>query len=122
MNEVMKTQSEREIAAQKTIQPACSICEADEEVLLQVEMPGVSKDDIEVKIEKNELTISGTAPVREEHGAWLLRERRSGSYQKRFVIDDSVDREKIDAVMKDGVLSVTLRKREAAKPRKIQIA
>lgn len=108
------------------IQPFCSICEDDGILNLRIEMPGVDKNGIVVRIEKNELLIEGKQMLdepadNEPAGKWLLQERRRGNYFKRFIIDESIDREKVDAKMQDGVLHLSLYTRESAKPRKIEI-
>ncbi len=105
----------------KTVQPLCSIREEDGKVRLSVEMPGVGKDGIEVSVEKNELVITGRGRESRTDGTYLIRERRVGEYRKRFIIDETIDREKIEASMSDGVLSLVLNTKEAAKPRKIEI-
>lgn len=105
----------------KTVQPLCSICEEDGKVRLSVEMPGVGKDGIEVSVERNELVITGKGRESRTDGAYLIRERRTGEYRKRFIIDETIDREKIEASMSDGVLTLVLNTKEAAKPRKIEI-
>lgn len=122
MNDIMKTNEGKAPEKIQSVQPACSICEEDGKVRLRVEMPGVAKDGIEVGLEKNELTIVGKAGADEPRGTYLLRERPRGEFRKRFIIDDSIDRDKIEAVMADGILTLTLARKEAAKPRKIVIA
>jgi len=103
------------------VQPACSICDEDGKVRLRVEMPGVDKEGLEISIEKNELAITGKPLRFDEPGTWLLRERNHGDYRKRFILDESIDRDRIEAVMADGVLTLVLATKEAAKPRKIEI-
>ncbi len=103
------------------LQPACNICEEEGKVRLSMDMPGVARDGIEVSVEKNELTIVGRSARKEAEGAYLVRERRRGEYRKRFIIDETVDRDRIEASMANGVLSLTLNLKEAAKPRKIEI-
>lgn len=118
MNELEKKQEQQS----SVVQPACSICEEDEKVRLRIEMPGVSRENIEVSVEKNELSLIGRQTVKEVEGTYLLRERAHGEFHKRFIIDESIDRDKIEAVMADGILTLTLSKKDAAKPRKVQIA
>lgn len=117
MNDV----SVREEKKLERIQPPCSICEEEGQVRLQVEMPGVDKDGITVRVEKNELIIEGHPSFDDPSGTWLLRERRRGDFFKRFIIDDTIDRDSVDARIQDGVLELTLHTRESAKPRKIEI-
>lgn len=116
--------SEKETTLEKAraiIQPACSICEDDGKVILHIEMPGVEKDGIEVSVEKNELIIFGKAAKLEAEGKYLINERHPGDYRKRFIIDETIDREKIEASMNNGILSLTLRTKESAKPKKVEI-
>jgi len=103
------------------VQPECSIAEEDGKVRLHVEMPGITRDGIEVSIEKNELSIVGKDHRKEVEGTYLLRERRRGEFRKRFIIDETIDRDRIEASMADGVLTLTLAVKEAAKPRKVEI-
>lgn len=118
MNDLEK---KTETTPEATIQPACSICEEDGEVRLNVEMPGVEKSGIEVSMDKNELVILGKRSDTVPEGTYLIRERREGAYRKRFIIDDTIDRDKIEAVMENGVLTLKLTTKEAAKPKKIEI-
>lgn len=117
MNEV-QTQKDKEVAL---LNPACSICEEADNVMLRIEMPGVNKEGLNVHVEKNELIISGAQAFGNQDGKYLLRERRAGEFRKRFIIDETIDRDKIEAQMKDGILQLVLQKREAAKPRKVEI-
>ena len=117
MNEIEKKMEDK----LPVVQAPCSICEEDGKIRLRVEMPGVSKEGIEVSVEKNELAISGKVESWETPGTYLLRERRHGEFRKRFIIDDTIDREKIDATVVNGVLTLTLNTKETAKPRKIEI-
>ena len=102
--------------------PACSICEEEGIVTVRLEMPGVPKDGVEVRIEGNELSVTGKRPDEAVSGSYLLRERRSEPYRKLFTIDDSFSREKVDASFANGILSLSLHVKEAAKPRHIEIA
>lgn len=123
MNDLEKRSDKREVAEQKVnyIQPSCSICEDEGSVQLKVEMPGVDKSGIEVSVDNNELVISGTRSTTSIDGKYLIRERADANYRKRFIIDESIDRDKIEAVMEDGVLTLKLATKENAKPRKIEI-
>jgi len=103
------------------VQPECSIVEEDGKVRLRVEMPGVTRDGIEVSVEKNELYIVGKDSRKEAAGTYIVRERRRGEFRKRFIIDETIDRDRIEASMADGVLTLTLAVKEAAKPRKVEI-
>jgi len=105
----------------KRIVPSCAILEDNGKIILTLEMPGIAKEDLEIHVERNELSVSGKRPNPATTGDYLIRERRWGDYQKVFSIDPSIDTEKIDASMANGIVTLTLPIREAAKPRKIAI-
>jgi HSP20 family protein len=102
--------------------PACSISEETGAVTVKIEMPGVPKENLEIKIEGNELSIGGVRRQEAPQGHYLLRERRAESYRKLFTLDDSIAHDKVDASLADGVLTLNLKVKEAAKPRRIEIA
>jgi HSP20 family protein len=113
--------SKKNEASKRAILPSCSISEDSGVVTVKVEMPGVAKEGLEVKVEGNELSIAGER--REEaRGKYLLRERRAEPYRKLFTLDDSIERDGMDASLADGILTLKLRVKEAAKPRRIEIA
>ena len=111
------THSSRE----RILNPPCSIDEETGLVTLRMEMPGVSKEGLDVNIEANTLKVTGTRNPVTIEGTWLLRERPHGRYEKIFTLDDSIDRDKIHAQLIDGMLTIKLHIRETAKPRKIEI-
>lgn len=106
----------------RTILPVCGIWGDDSIVILKVEMPGVHKDAIEVRIDGDQLTIKGKVPDEPRSGSWLLRERRQGNYERRFTIDNTIDRDHIDAVYEQGVMTLTLHIKDEVKPRRIEIS
>jgi HSP20 family protein len=93
----------------------------DGDIVLELEMPGVSKEDLEIVAENNELRIRGKRSEQPPRGEYLLRERARGSYYRAFTLDPTIDPARIEAAMDDGVLTVTLHRRESVKPRKIAI-
>lgn len=105
----------------RTLLPVCRIAGDENTVTLQVEMPGVHKNDIEVRIDGDQLIITGKQSEAATTGAWLLRERRRGDFYRSFTIDQTINRDKIDAVYELGIMTVTLQVREEVKPRKIEI-
>jgi HSP20 family molecular chaperone IbpA len=85
-------------------------------------MPGVSEEDVDVTLEKNVLTITGYVQASEREGYSLAySEYSEGDYERTFVLSDEVDRSRIEATMKDGVLKLLLPKSEALKTRKIEV-
>lgn len=103
---------------------AVDVREDENHFYVEAEMPGLTKDDIEVTLENGVLTISGEkkTSVDEQKENFHLRERRYGRFTRAFTLPSAVDESKVNAVLKDGILTVTLDKREEVKPRKIAVA
>ncbi len=101
--------------------PAVDIYEKEGSLTLVADMPGVSPENIDIDLNSDQLTIRGTVHPQEENGKVLLREYTVGDYYRQFTLSNEIDREKIQASMKDGVLKLVLPKAEAAKPRKITV-
>jgi len=102
------------------VRPAGAIREEAGAVVLKLEMPGVSKSDVDINIEGDVLTVTGKR-VQPEDGAYVIRERRHGEFRSTYTLDERVDRDKIDAKMERGILTLTLHLRDEVKPRKIRI-
>jgi len=102
-------------------QPAVDILETPGEVILQFDMPGVDKDNVDLTVDKRMLTVTGKADE-EESGTAVYRETRVGDYRRQFNLTKDVDPDAITAEMEAGVLTVRIHKPEKAKPRKIEIA
>ena len=103
-----------------TVTPVVDIFENDEEILLHADMPGVAKKDLTVYIDNGTLDITGTRETLKS-GAADWEEFDSVEYRRTFSVPQSIDVEKIDAQLKNGVLKLHLPKSEAAKPRIIEI-
>lgn len=102
--------------------PAVDIFETDTEITLLADMPGVSAGDLNIDLNENVLTLDGD--VESPEGADetdIIREYRTGKYQRQFTLSQVIDQSKIDAELKDGVLRLRLPKVEAATPRKITV-
>jgi len=84
-------------------------------------VPGVTKENLRLDIDKDELTISGTFEEQDAGGEKLIDECIYGEYNRTFTLGDIIDREKIAAKLDNGVLTITLPKHEKVKPRKITI-
>jgi HSP20 family protein len=95
-----------------------------QEIVLRAELPGVAKEDIDLRVENNTLTLKGTrkreADVKEDQ--YHRVERSYGSFIRSFSLPSRIDTEKVRAEFKDGVLSITLPVKEEAKPRQISVA
>lgn len=101
--------------------PVCSITENEGKITLYLEMPGVAKEDLSIHVEDNQLKISGRRKIQEGNGTYLVRERPHGDFYTEYTLDDTIDHEKIEASLRNGLVTVTLSRREAAKPRQITI-
>ena len=124
MNPVEKKDQEQTAKERNrpVLRPVSNICEEDGKVVLRLEMPGVTKNSVDVRIEDQHLIVEGSREDAATEGSFVIRERRSGDYFQRFTLDDTVDREKVDAKMQNGVLTVTLNLKDSVKPRKVQIS
>jgi len=101
-------------------QPAVDIKEASDEVVLQFDMPGVAKDNVDITVDKGMLTVIGKVD-KEESGTAVYRETRVGDYRRQFTLTEDVDANNITAEMKAGVLTVKIHKPETTQPKKIEI-
>ncbi|MBN2511410.1 MAG: Hsp20 family protein [Sedimentisphaerales bacterium] len=104
-----------------TFLPATDIWETPEEITLRMDMPGVSKENLEIKVEGDTLTVHGGLS-QDQPGNVLYAEQRIGDFHREFSLSDDLDREKINAALNAGVLTLTVSKAEKIKPRKIQIS
>lgn len=102
--------------------PQADIFEDEAALTLMMEMPGVKKSDVSVDLEEDRLTVEG----RIDFSAYqdmqpVYTEYSVGHYKRGFTLSNKIDRDKISADLKDGVLKLILPKAEAAKPRKIKV-
>ncbi len=103
------------------LQPRYSVAESkDGRIQITVEMPGVRKESLEVRMENNELRIVGRRDPPLD-AKYVLRERRPGDYLQSFTLDETVDQSRVDARIQNGVLTVTLELKEQVKPRTIKV-
>src|SRR5262245_43027312 len=102
--------------------PPASVSETSDSYTLELEMPGVSKDGLDISVENNELSIVGRRAHRSIDGTMLHRESRPLNYRRAFEIDPSIDTGKISARIMQGVVTLTLPKAEEVKPRKITVS
>lgn len=104
--------------------PAVDIYETERhDVVLQAELPGMSRGDIDVTVEHQTLTIKGTRPADSDvpEDRYRRVERRVGSFSRSFTLPSTVDAGKVSAEYKNGVLTVKLPYREESKPRTISV-
>lgn len=106
---------------QNLVRPAGQVMGTAEQVTVRLEMPGVAREGLEIRVENNELFIQGRREKTETGGTWLLRERASGDYYQVYALDETIDPERIDAQLIDGILTITLPVKESQKPRLIKV-
>jgi HSP20 family protein len=104
------------------VTPLANIVETKDGFLLEAEMPGVSKENLEITVENGELTIVGHRTPVSLGPKLVYRESRDLDYRRVFELDPSIDAARISASMDQGVLRLTLPKSESLKPRKIEVA
>ena len=109
-------------AAEQFIAPAATVLDNTDGYTLEVEMPGVTKENLEMWVENNELTILGRRSLPSVEGTLLHRESRPENFRRSFELDPSIDAGKISAKIEQGVVTLTLPKAEQVKPRKITVA
>jgi len=116
-----ETQQQRE--REQFLAPDVNIYETKDGYLLEAEMPGVSKEGLEITLEGTELTLTGRRSDQPPREADILfAETRPLNYRRVFELDPTVDTAKINAKMEQGVLTLTLPKAERVKPKKITIS
>ncbi len=123
MNTLVRENRENERGqSEQLIAPSASVVEAGDGYTLEVEMPGVNKDGLEISVENNELTIVGRRSRPGLEGKLIHRESRPENYRRTFELDPSIDADKIGAKIDQGVITLTLPKAEHVKPRKIAVS
>lgn len=103
--------------------PAVDIKETDDTLQFGVELPGLAKENVEITVENNVLTIAGERKFEKEAKgeSYHRLERSYGAFSRSFTLPTGVRTEKIDATFDQGILTIKLPKEEATKPRKISI-
>ena len=107
---------------ERFIAPAASVFENAEGYILEIEMPGVNKEGLEISVENNELTIIGRRSLPAVEGTLIHRESRPDNFRRTFELDPSIDADKIGAKIEQGLVTLTLPKAEHVKPRKITVS
>lgn len=123
-NVEVKAEPRRQEPEEATLTPLVDVYEReDRTVVLEVELPGASPDDIDLRVEKGVLTIDAQMSVPEpgEEYSVTYRGFEPGRYWRAFALSDEVDREKIDASFANGVMTITLPRAAAAETKKIEI-
>jgi HSP20 family protein len=123
-NESYRPQGEDDWALGGTWAPAVDIYEHENNIVIKAELPGVDPKDVDIRLDNNVLTVQGERKLDNEvkKENYHRVERSYGAFTRSFTLPTTVDPSGIKAEYKDGVLRVTLPKREEAKPKQIQIS
>jgi HSP20 family molecular chaperone IbpA len=121
-NVVRREQARAEnVSERPAVAPRIDVFENDDEILLFADLPGVSKDNVRIDLEKERLTIEARRTDPQAEGTELLAEHRPFDYRRAFLVPRGIDRDKIDAELNAGVLRLRLPRADALKPRSIPI-
>ena len=119
---VRENRNDERAPMEQFVAPVSSVIEDGDGYMLQVEMPGVNKEGLEISVENNELTILGRRSLPTMDGTLIHRESRPENFRRTFELDPSIDPGKISAKIEQGVVTLTLPKAEQVKPRKITVS
>jgi HSP20 family protein len=101
--------------------PAVDIYESQDALVVIADMPGVAPDNVSIDVRDNTLTLRGTVTLEETKERIHVNEYGVGDYSRQFTLGRTIDQSKIEAAMKNGVLTLTLPKSDISKPRKIAV-
>ena len=104
--------------------PAVDILETEDVLTLKADLPDVKIDDIDIRVENNTLTLRGNRRFENDENVkgWHRIERSYGEFIRSFALPPTLDTEKVNADYSNGVLTISLPKKEAAKPRQVKVA
>ncbi len=115
-------QSRRVPTPESALRPAVDIYETGEGIVLQADMPGVSKERLSVWVEGNDLLVEGSIGIApQEQMTALYADVRSTVYRRSFALSNELETDKIDANLKDGLLTVRIPKRAELRARRIEV-
>ena len=121
-NRVARRDAQPAAAPQGTLFPPVDIVENESGIHLVADLPGVSKDQLGVRVDGENLVIEGTASVPVAEGFELVyQEVRHPAYRRSFTLSRELDASRIEAGLKDGVLTLHIPKAEEARPRRIDV-
>jgi len=103
-------------------QPAVNVWEKDDTLMVELEVPGLSRDQIDISVADGELSLKMERPQVEQQGVTFhRRERPVGSFTRVMRLPADVDPDRVEAELRNGVLTIALPKTESARPRKIEV-
>ena len=119
---VTREQNGRAVSQESTLRPAVDILETDDGITLRADMPGVSKDRLNVRVDGANLLVEGRIGISpQDQMQALYADVRAAVYRRNFMLSNEFEADKIDANLKDGVLTVRIPKRAELRPRRIEV-
>jgi HSP20 family protein len=116
------TEGTQRMPSRPVFLPAANIYEANDAIVVMAEMPGAAPGGVDITLERRVLTIRGRSGANEHTGYQrVYNEYADGNYERVFTLSDAIDRDKIEATLRDGVLHLVLPKAEPARARKIEL-
>ena len=109
------------VAEAASFTPPVNIEETEDAYVVEAEVPGVKRDDVNIELDRNELSISGEIKEQERQGILRKRTRRVGRFEYRVQLPDVVDGDNVEAKLDDGVLRIRIPKSERAQRRRIEV-
>jgi HSP20 family molecular chaperone IbpA len=120
--EVAEVDGTERTRAERVFVPQADIYETQDDIFVVADMPGVDEKSVDITLEKNVLTITGFVEMQEPDNYDLAyAEYETGHFERRFTLSNEIDRDKIEATVKNGVLRLRLPKAKEAKVRKIAV-
>jgi HSP20 family protein len=116
------TESGQRTGPRPVFVPPADIYETGDNIVVLAEIPGVAPDGVDITLERRVLTIRGRSAANDPAGYQrVYNEYADGDYERVFTLSENIDRDRIEATLKDGVLNLVLPKAETAKARKIEL-
>jgi len=109
------------------VAPKVDVRETNQAYIMDIDLPGLTESDVEISLKDRVLSISSMQEAKkeenkkEEEAEYLIRERRSSGFARRFTLPEDIDAEKVDASFRNGVLTITIPRRPETQPRQILI-
>jgi len=121
MQQMMRSMAEDPITLQQRWSPAVDIEETDDAYVVDVDLPSVRPEDVNIEMRGEELRVSGQVQQRERTGVVRRQNRPTGEFEYLVDLPSDIDPNRVDAMYRNGVLTVTVGKAQNAQPRRIEI-
>jgi len=120
-HEIKTTAAEQMNYSGQAYSPDVDIYASDDEVYFAADLPGVEKGDVSIVVDETDTLVIRAKNSHEEPEGPAIRQFRIGDYYRAFQISEDYDKEKVQAKLDNGLLQITIPKKESAKPKKIEI-